>query len=109
MDRLDMGVRDELVELARLPFVKSKTARVFWECGLKGVGDVVREGVGRVEEVLWRAMPEKVRRKRDVMDEGLGGGEGGELRRRVRERAEIVVRAAERLWKAECEVVLEEY
>lgn len=104
--RLDMGVRDDLVELARLPFVKSKTARVFWEEGLKKVEDVMREGVEKVEDVLWKSLPERVRRKRD---EAGDGEEGRKLAGMMRERAEIVVRAAERLWKAECEVVLDEY
>lgn len=36
-DRLKAGARADLLELARIPFVKSRTARVFWENGYKGL------------------------------------------------------------------------
>ena len=36
-DRLKAGARADLLELARIPFVKSRTARVFWENGLRGL------------------------------------------------------------------------
>ena len=35
IDRLKAGARADLLELARIPFVKSRTARVFWEHGMK--------------------------------------------------------------------------
>ncbi|KAL8809130.1 MAG: hypothetical protein Q9200_003695 [Gallowayella weberi] len=34
-DRLKAGARADLLDLARIPFVKSRTARVFWENGLR--------------------------------------------------------------------------
>ncbi|MCJ1463646.1 hypothetical protein MMC07_002254 [Pseudocyphellaria aurata] len=39
-DRLKAGARADLLELARIPFVKSRTARVLWEHGLKSLGIV---------------------------------------------------------------------
>ena len=39
-DRLKAGARADLLELAKIPFVKSRTARVFWEHGLRGVARV---------------------------------------------------------------------
>lgn len=36
-DRLKAGARDDLLELAQIPFVKSRTARVFHENGFKSV------------------------------------------------------------------------
>lgn len=36
-DRLKAGARSDLLELATIPFVKSRTARVFWENGYKGL------------------------------------------------------------------------
>jgi replicative superfamily II helicase len=39
-DRLKAGARADLLELAKVPFVKSRTARVFWEHGLKAVASV---------------------------------------------------------------------
>lgn len=35
IDRLKAGARADLLELARIPFIKSRTARVFWEHGMK--------------------------------------------------------------------------
>ena len=39
-DRLKAGAKSDLLELAAIPFVKSRTARVFWENGLKNVRTV---------------------------------------------------------------------
>lgn len=39
-DRLKAGARADLLELAKVPFVKSRTARVFWENGYKGLRSV---------------------------------------------------------------------
>ena len=39
-DRLQAGARADLLELAKIPFVKSRTARVFWENGYKGLRSV---------------------------------------------------------------------
>ena len=36
-DRLKVGAKADLLELAKIPFVKSRTARVFWENGMKSV------------------------------------------------------------------------
>ena len=36
-DRLKAGARADLLELARIPYVKSRTARVFWECGFRSL------------------------------------------------------------------------
>ena len=36
-DRLKAGAKADLLELAKIPFVKSRTARIFWENGLKGL------------------------------------------------------------------------
>ena len=39
-DRLKAGARADLLELARIPFVKSRTARIFWENGFRGFRSV---------------------------------------------------------------------
>ena len=36
-DRLKAGARADLLELAKIPFVKSRTARVLWENGFKSL------------------------------------------------------------------------
>lgn len=37
VDRLKAGARAELLDLARIPFVKGRTARVFWENGVRSL------------------------------------------------------------------------
>lgn len=36
-DRLKAGARADLLDLARIPYVKSRTARVFWENGMRSL------------------------------------------------------------------------
>lgn len=36
-DRLKAGARADLLELAQIPFVKSRTARIFWENGMRSL------------------------------------------------------------------------
>ena len=36
-DRLKAGAKADLLELAKIPFVKSRTARTFWEHGLRNL------------------------------------------------------------------------
>lgn len=98
-ERLDLGVKDDLVDLARLPFVKSATARVFHENGLRNVEMVAKEGKEKIMEILWSAQP----RRLQILAE-----KDEKMRARVMERAAIVVRAAQRLWDAECLVELDE-
>ena len=43
------GVRTDLLELAKLPYVKGFTARVFWEGGLKSIGAVAESDI---EDIL---------------------------------------------------------
>lgn len=40
VDRLKAGARADLLELARIPFVKSRTARIFWENGMRSLRSV---------------------------------------------------------------------
>jgi replicative superfamily II helicase len=89
--RLDVGVAEELAGLARLPWVRSVTARVFWQHGLRSIEAVADAPVERVLAVLIAALPQRVRR-----------AELDAMQRRLRGRAETVVAAARRLWDADC-------
>lgn len=40
VDRLKAGAKADLLELAQIPYVKSRTARVFWENGMKSARTV---------------------------------------------------------------------
>ena len=48
----DIGVRTDLLELTKLPYVKGFTARVFWERGLKSIGAVAESDVGDILPLL---------------------------------------------------------
>ena len=52
VDRLKAGARADLLELAKIPFVKSRTARVFWEHGFKGVASVAEAEAGELVPIL---------------------------------------------------------
>ena len=49
---LMVGVRTDLLELTRLPYVKGFTARVFWEGGLKNIGTVAESDPGDIIPLL---------------------------------------------------------
>ena len=51
-DRLRAGARADLLELAKIPFVKSRTARVFWENGFKSVRTVAEADAKDLTPVL---------------------------------------------------------
>lgn len=46
------GVRADLLELAKLPYVKGFTARVFWEGGLKSIGAVAESDIDDILPLL---------------------------------------------------------
>ncbi len=51
-DRLKAGAKDDLLDLAKIPFVKSQTARVFWEHGMKSLSLVAEADPKDVVPVL---------------------------------------------------------
>ena len=88
-DRLKAGARADLLELAKIPFVKSRTARVFWESGYKGLRTVAEADAKDLVPVLLLAQPKKSR---------LDGDEEAKYHRKLLLKAEIIVGAANRLW-----------
>jgi len=104
-DRLKAGARADLLELARIPFVKSRTARVFWESGFKGLRTVAEADAKDLVPILLlvllalnqistqaqhsQAQPKKSRLDKD---------EEAKYHRKLLLKAEIIVGAANRLW-----------
>lgn len=97
--RLDLGVKADLMELARIPFVKSYTARVFYEKGLKTIAAVAAADVSVLRKALEMAQPKRLRLRKE---------EEVKMAVRLQERAEIVLAAARRIYEQECVVELEE-
>lgn len=97
--RLDLGVKDDLMDLARIPYVKSYTARVFHDNGLKTVAAVAASKKEVLVKVLEMAQPKKLRLRQE---------EEGKMRARLEERAEVILTAARRIFRQECAVDLDE-
>ena len=88
-DRLKAGARADLLELAEIPFVKSRTARVFWENGFKGLRTVAEAEAKDLLPVLLLAQPKQAR---------LDVDEEAKYHQKILLKAEIIVGAANRLW-----------
>jgi len=97
-DRLKAGTRADLLELAKIPFVKSRTARVFWENGFKGLRTVAEADAKDLVPVLLLAQPKKLR---------LDGDEDAKYHQKLLLKAEIIVGAANRLWERQQQIEVE--
>jgi len=97
-DRLKAGARADLLELAKIPFVKSRTARVFWENGLKGLRTVAEADAKYLIPILLLAQPRKSR---------LHGDEEAKYHQKLLLKAEIIVGAANRLWERQQQIEIE--
>jgi len=71
-DRLRAGARADLLDLARITYVKSHTARALWENGWRSVRSVAEAEAGQLVSVLMLVrLPPDVRRKR-VLSREMG-------------------------------------
>ena len=52
IDLLKAGARADLLELAKIPYVKSRTARVLWENGYKGLLNVAEADAKELVPIL---------------------------------------------------------
>lgn len=93
VDRLKAGAKADLLELARIPFVKSRTARVFWESGYKGLRAVAEAEAKDLLPVLLLAQPKNKSQSRLDKDEEV------RYHQKLLLKAEIIVGAANRLWE----------
>ncbi|PHH88258.1 hypothetical protein CDD83_7774 [Cordyceps sp. RAO-2017] len=91
-DRLMAGARTDLLALAKIPFIKSRTARVFWESGYRSVASVAHADPKELLPVLMQAQPNKIR---------LKGQDEGKLEEKLLAKAEIICAAANKLWLRE--------
>ena len=97
-DRLKAGARADLLELAKIPFVKSRTARVLWENGFKGLRTIAEADAKELVPILLLAQPRKSRL--DVEDEA-------KYHQKLLLKAEIIVTSANRLWERQQQVEVE--
>ncbi|KKF96101.1 DNA polymerase theta [Ceratocystis platani] len=88
MDRLKAGARSDLLELAKITFIKSRTARIFWDNGFKTVASIANAAPTELAE------PNKIRAQ-DSPDDNRS--------KRLLAKAKIISDSANRLWQAEVE------
>ena len=104
-DRLKAGARADLLELAKIPYVKSRTARIFWEHGMKSLRAVAEaipkdlvpilllvRSISAFSSILtdvYQAQPKRFR---------LDGDQEAKYHQKIMLKAEIIVAAANRLW-----------
>ncbi|KAH7417138.1 DEAD/DEAH box helicase [Cadophora sp. MPI-SDFR-AT-0126] len=98
-DRLRAGAKADLLALAEITYVKSRTARVFWENGLKTVAAIAAADVKDIWPILLQAQPKKVRIK---------GDEEAKYREKLIQKANMISASATRLWEKQMREELEE-
>ncbi|KAH8890968.1 P-loop containing nucleoside triphosphate hydrolase protein [Thozetella sp. PMI_491] len=98
-DRLRAGAKSDLLALAKIAFIKSRTARVFWDNGFKSVAAVANADPQELVPILMQAQPSKVRvegKQEEVYKEKLLG------------KAKIITDSANRIWQLEMQHELDE-
>ncbi|KAK3394700.1 P-loop containing nucleoside triphosphate hydrolase protein [Podospora didyma] len=98
-DRLKAGAKADLLALAKITFVKSRTARIFWDNGLKTVAAVANADPSELLPVLMQAQPNKAR---------LEAKDEQKYRDKLLAKARIIADSANRLWQIEMRQEIEE-
>jgi replicative superfamily II helicase len=89
-DRLKAGAKSDLLALARITFVKSRTARVFWDNGLRSVAAVANADPQELVPVLMQAQPNKIR---------LEAKDEQKYKEKLLLKAKVIADSANRLWR----------
>lgn len=109
-DRLKAGARADLLEMAQVTYVKSRTARVLWENGLKSVRALAEADVNDLVPVLLQvSLVEEYRARQCIRSANrrqaqpsrklrLQGEEAEKYRSKLLLKAEIIVKSASRVW-----------
>ncbi|KAL4728623.1 hypothetical protein ACLX1H_005374 [Fusarium chlamydosporum] len=98
-DRLVAGARADLLALARIPFIKSRTARVFWENGFRTVATIANADPTELLPVLMQAQPNKIR---------LKGKDNDKYEEKLLVKAKVISDAASKIWKLQMQAEMEE-
>ncbi|OTA96957.1 hypothetical protein M434DRAFT_66575 [Hypoxylon sp. CO27-5] len=89
-DRLNAGAKSDLLALAKITFVKSRTARVFYENGFKTVAAVANADPKELVPILMQAQPSKVR---------LKSKDEQKYEEKLLAKAKVIADSANRLWR----------
>ncbi|TDZ25904.1 Helicase and polymerase-containing protein TEBICHI [Colletotrichum orbiculare MAFF 240422] len=85
-DRLRAGAKSDLLALAQITFVKSRTARVFWENGFRSVAAVANADPKELLPILMQASE-------------LGRKESVKYEEKLMAKAQVISASANRLWQ----------
>ncbi|OJD10657.1 hypothetical protein ACJ73_09734 [Blastomyces percursus] len=96
-DRLQAGARADLLEMAQVAYVKSRTARLLWENGFKTLRALAEADPKDLLPVLMMAQPRS-------MD--LQGSQ--RISAKLLAKAEIIVGSANKIWESQLQLELEE-
>ncbi|KAK2765359.1 hypothetical protein FQN54_008205 [Arachnomyces sp. PD_36] len=96
-DRLQAGARADLLEMAQVAYVKSRTARILWENGFKSVRALAEANPSDLVPVLMMAQPRKAQGQKYT-----GGSE--KYNAKLLGKAEIIVGSANKLWERQVQV-----
>ncbi|KAI1096206.1 P-loop containing nucleoside triphosphate hydrolase protein [Rostrohypoxylon terebratum] len=91
-DRLNAGAKSDLLALTKITFIKSRTARVFYENGFKTVAAVANADPKELVPILIQAQPNKVR---------LKSKDEEKYEEKLVAKAKIIADSANRLWQIE--------
>ncbi|CAG8957860.1 hypothetical protein HYFRA_00000200 [Hymenoscyphus fraxineus] len=98
LDRLKAGAKSDLLALAEITYIKSRTARIFWENGFKTVGAVAGVDPKDLLPVLLLAQPKKPRL--DPVSEE-------KYIQKLRMKAEVISKSANRIWERQMQAELD--
>ncbi|KAF4467450.1 DNA polymerase theta subunit [Fusarium albosuccineum] len=98
-DRLVAGARADLLALAKIPFIKSRTARVFWENGFRTVATIANADPMELLPVLMQAQPNKIR---------LKGKDNEKYEEKLLVKARVISDSANKIWRLQMQAELEE-
>ncbi|KAI0508367.1 P-loop containing nucleoside triphosphate hydrolase protein [Xylaria bambusicola] len=91
-DRLRAGAKADLLALAKITFIKSRTARVFYDNGFKTVASLANADPRELLPILMQAQPTKLRVK--SKDEQ-------KYEEKLLIKAQVITDSANRLWQVE--------
>ncbi|KAI0842100.1 P-loop containing nucleoside triphosphate hydrolase protein [Hypoxylon sp. FL0890] len=89
-DRLNAGAKSDLLALSKITFIKSRTARVFYENGFKTVAAIANADPKELVPVLIQAQPSKVR---------LKSKDEQKYEEKLLAKAKVIADSANRLWR----------
>ncbi|QSZ29948.1 hypothetical protein DSL72_004466 [Monilinia vaccinii-corymbosi] len=89
-DRLKAGAKSDLLALAEITFIKSRTARIFWDNGYRTVGAIAGADSKELIPVLLMAQPRKLR---------LASDDEEKFHAKLLAKAAKIVESANRIWE----------